>query len=302
MITIVGATGNIGSVIARKLLASGTRVKAVSRSLDRLAPLIELGAEPAVVESILDENAMATALQGARAVYSMVPPTSTNTSYADAGRVLAQAVSKAKVSYVVNLSALGAHDPRARGHIADYVVLEKALDQVDGLHVLHLRPSFFMTSFNSWINLILSEGQVSGLFRGDLPIPRIASRDIAAVASEALMRLDFRGKSARELHGQRDLSMDEAAKVIGTAIGNSSLRYVQRSSQEWLEALMARRISRTSAQKMVDMYLGWNDGTIRGLEKRSAENTTPTTFETFVAEEFVPRFVEVQQVASMMPS
>jgi hypothetical protein len=33
-----------------------------------------------------------------------------------------------------------------------------------------------------------------------------------------------------------------------------------------------------------------NSGYMAPLEPRSAQNTTPTSFETFVAEEFVPRF------------
>ncbi len=33
-----------------------------------------------------------------------------------------------------------------------------------------------------------------------------------------------------------------------------------------------------------------NSGHMTALEKRSRENTTPTTYEAFIAEEFVPRY------------
>jgi uncharacterized protein YbjT (DUF2867 family) len=302
MITVVGATGGTGGVVARMLLAAGMQVRAVSRSTHRLAPLTAMGAEAAVIESVLDEAAMTRAFQGAHAVYTMAPPTSSSVPYDMVGRTLARAVSNAAVSYVVNLSALGAHLPEVGGHLADYLMLEAAFDKIDGLNVLHLRPGFFMTSFFSWIDPIIGKGQVSGLLRGNLPVPRVSSRDIGAMAAEALSRLDFRGKTARELRGQRDISMNEAAAIIGAAIGNPSLRYVERTPQEWLEALLSRGLTLNAAQHMNEMYLGWNNGMIRGLEERSAANTTPTSFETFVAEDFLPRFKQAQQSYNLAPS
>jgi uncharacterized protein YbjT (DUF2867 family) len=46
MYTIVGATGFIGNAVAKQLLASGKKVRAVSRSKERLTALAAMGAEP----------------------------------------------------------------------------------------------------------------------------------------------------------------------------------------------------------------------------------------------------------------
>ena len=51
----------------------------------------------------------------------------------------------------------------------------------------------------------------------------IATRDIAQVAAQLLLRLDFSGHSTRELLGQRDISMQEATRIIGKAIGKEDL-------------------------------------------------------------------------------
>lgn len=295
MIAVVGATGGTGSVVVRMLLNAGIDVRAIGRSADRLAPLVAMGAEATVIESVLDEAGMTRAFRGARAVYTMAPPTKSNLSYGQIGRALAQAVSNADVSHVVNLSALGAHLRGIGGHLADYLLLEGAFDEIDGLNVLHLRPGLFMTSFYSWIDPIISKGQVGGLLRGDLAVPRIASRDIGAIAARALVRLEFKGKTARELHGHRDISMNEAAATIGIAIGNPSLRYVECTPQEWLEVLLSRGLTRDAAQHLNEMYLGWNNGLIRGLQERSAADTTSTSFETFVEEDFLPRFRQARQ-------
>jgi uncharacterized protein YbjT (DUF2867 family) len=208
---------------------------------------------------------------------------------------MAKASAAAGLTHVVNLSAFGAHDPNAGGHGYDYVLLEGAFDAVPGLNTLHLRPVFFMTSFFSWIDQILTRGEVRGLFRGDIPVPRIASSDIANIAADALVRRDFTGNTARELQGQRDLSMEEAAAIVGAAIGRPDLRYTQVSEDEWLTALVARGVSPEDARHMNEMYTTWNSGAVRTAEPRSAGNTTPTRFETFVAEKFVPRFQAAQR-------
>jgi uncharacterized protein YbjT (DUF2867 family) len=295
MITVVGATGGVGSLVARKLLAAGENVRAISRSAERLAQLTALGAEPTIIDSVLDQEAMTLAFQGSIAAYTMAPPTGTNVPYDAAGAVMAEAAAAAGLTHVVNLSAFGAHRPDATGHSHDFVLLEDALNAVSGLNVLHLRPVFFMTSFYSWIDQILTKGEVRGLFRGDVPVPRIASSDMADIAANALIRRDFAGQTSRELQGQRDLSMVEAAAIIGCAINRPDLHYSQVSEEEWLAALVARGISPQDAQHMNEMYTDWNRGVVETAEPRSGLNTTPTTFETFVAEDFVPRYEAAKQ-------
>ena len=50
MYIVTGATGNTGSVIAEKLLASGEKVRAVGRDAKRLEPLTRKGAEAFVAD------------------------------------------------------------------------------------------------------------------------------------------------------------------------------------------------------------------------------------------------------------
>jgi hypothetical protein len=45
-----------------------------------------------------------------------------------------------------------------------------------------------------------------------------------------------------------------------------------------------------TAAMYIEMFQGFNSGIVKGAEVRSAENTTPTPFETFVKEVFVPAY------------
>jgi hypothetical protein len=49
-------------------------------------------------------------------------------------------------------------------------------------------------------------------------------------------------------------------------------------------------LSDNIADLILEMAAALNSGHMQALEPRSAQNTTPTSYETFVAEEFVPRY------------
>jgi uncharacterized protein YbjT (DUF2867 family) len=129
-----------------------------------------------------------------------------------------------------------------------------------------------------------------GPLRGDLKVPMIATQDIGAAAAEALLKLDFSGKLARELLGQRDLTYHEVAAVIGQAIGKPGLNYVQFPPAQLKPALMQMGMSANMADLILEMAEALNSGHMAALEPRSAQNTTPTSIEAFVARQIAPQF------------
>ena len=230
MYTIFGATGNIGSVITRVLLEKGEQVRVVGRNAGKLQKYVQKGAE-AFVGDVSDEAAVAQALSGSRAGFLMIPPNPTSTDYrAEQERVsdsIAVAVKKSALHYAVNLSSFAAHAETGTGPISGLHRFEKKLNAVEKLNVLHLRPTYFFENHLNSINMIQMMGMIGGALKADLAIPQIATRDIGAFAAERLLKLDFSAKQTRELLGQRDLSMNEVAAVIGRAIGKPDLRYAQ---------------------------------------------------------------------------
>lgn len=284
MYAVTGATGNTGKRIAEALLAKGERVRVIGRSAERLKPLVDRGAEP-FVASLDNVDAMTRALRGTRAAYLLIPP-----SYAEpdfrgyqnrVGRALAEAVTAVRVSHVVNLSSVGAHLAERVGPINGLHDQEQRLDRLAGVHVLHLRPVSFMenTLFN--VGLIKQAGINGTPLRADLAIPLIATQDIAAVAARRLLALDFSGKTTQELLGPRDLSMAEATRILGQAIGKPDLPYVQFPYEEAANAMVRMGLSPDVARAFIEMYQAFNDGIVRPTEARSAANTTPTLFEEF---------------------
>jgi uncharacterized protein YbjT (DUF2867 family) len=68
MIVLTGATGRTGRAAAEALRAKGEKVRVVGRDAKKLAPLVELGAEP-FVGNVEDVDSMTEAFNGAPAVY-----------------------------------------------------------------------------------------------------------------------------------------------------------------------------------------------------------------------------------------
>ena len=82
----------------------------------------------------------------------------------------------------------------------------------------------------------------------------------------------------------------EVASVIGKAINRPNLQYVQLPPPQLKPALVQMGMSSNVADLILEMADALNSGYMVALEPRSPRNTTPTPIETFVLEEFVPRF------------
>lgn len=300
MYVVTGATGNTGSVVAKQLLTRGQKVRAIGRSADRLQPLTHLGAEPFVAD-ISDAGALTRAFTGAQAVYAMIPPDISNPDpLAHAEQVsnaLASALEKSGVKHAVVLSSIGADKAEKTGPVIGLNHLERKLNKITGLNTLYLRAGYFMENTFAQIGIIHAMGKAAGPVRADLKLQLIATRDIGAFAAVALRKLNFSGKQTHELQGQRDLDYTEIASIIGKAIGQPELEYVQLPHEQIRPALVQIGMSGRMADLLLEMTDALNSSYMSGLEKRSRENTTPTSFESFVAEEFVPLFQGKSQAA-----
>jgi uncharacterized protein YbjT (DUF2867 family) len=293
MYVITGATGHTGSIITRTLLAKGQKVRAIARSADHLKPLAELGAEPFPAE-VTDTDALLKAFTGAKAVYLMIPPNMKTEDYRkyqdQVTRSYVAAIRQSSVEHVVMLSSFGADKPEGTGPVVGLHELEEQLNEIPALNALKLRAGYFMENTLTQIDVIKKMGITAGPLRPDLPIPMIATRDIGVRAAEELERLEFRGQQTQELLGPRDITMTEVATIIGKAIGKPDLTYTQVPDEQVREAMLQLGMTRNVADLIIEMAHAMNSGHMRALEPRSPKNTTPTSFETFVQEEFVPLF------------
>jgi len=292
MVTILGATGNVGGKIADILIKQGEAVRLVARSADHLRPRVGKNAA-AFAGDIKNTTFLVKTFTNADAVFTLIPPDPITDDFMRHARAVSESIARAleiaQVRNVVNLSSIGAELQGNTGPIKGLHVQEERLNAIKGLNVLHLRAAYFMENALGNIGLIKSQGITGGAIRGKLAIPMIATRDIAAFAAERLIKRDFTGSSVQYLLGQRDLTMNESSEIIGRKIGKTGLPYVHFSYDDAEKAMISMGLSPDMSRNYIEMIKAFNDGLIKG-EVRTARKTTSTSFEAFCDELFVPRY------------
>jgi hypothetical protein len=84
--------------------------------------------------------------------------------------------------------------------------------------------------------------------------------------------------------------MTEATAVIARGIGKPELRYVQFPYDQMQQALEQMGMPPKKAAVYIEMFTAINTGVLVAQEPRSPQNTTPTSFETFVQDVFAPAY------------
>jgi uncharacterized protein YbjT (DUF2867 family) len=283
---ILGASGNTGSVVADFLLSKGEKVRVVGRDAGRLQRFVDKGAE-AFTADLSDAAAITKAFSGARAAYLLLPPVKSREVQERESDAIAKAVKESDLRYAVHLSSYGAQVPENTGPLVGLHASEEKLNAISGLSALHLRAGYFMENNLAAIGMIHGMGLVGNALLPDVKLPMIATRDVGNYAAQRLLHLDFSGKQSRELLGERDLSMPEVTAVIARGIDKPDLRYQQLSYDQVQQALIDLGVPPKGAALYVEMYKAINEQVVVPLEPRSPENTTPTSFESFVRDVFV---------------
>ncbi|HEX8991265.1 MAG TPA: NAD(P)H-binding protein [Anaerolineales bacterium] len=291
MYVVTGATGNTGSQVVKQLLFHGEKVRVIGRDAGRLDWLVKMGAEPFVAD-LKDVTALTRAFTGAKAVYAMIPPSPASPDYRkEQGWIsdcIATALAEAGVRYCVSLSSIGADKASGTGPIVGLHDFEQKLNAISGLNTMHVRAGYFMENTLAQADVIPQVGSCAGPLRSDLKLPMVCARDVGQIAGEELLDLDFHGQQIREVHGLRDYTYSDCAKIIGQAIGNPNLKYVQLPDNKLRPAMERMGMSSNFVDLILEMSAALNSGQIVPLEPRSVHNTTPTSFETFVIGEFLP--------------
>ncbi|MGH7205938.1 MAG: NmrA family NAD(P)-binding protein [Nitrospiraceae bacterium] len=285
---VMGATGHIGKVVAERLLKTGSQVHVIGRSAERLKGLVDLGAI-SHTGAFVDVDVLTGAFKGVDGVFALIPPDYTTgdlLAYQDrVGSAIARALQNTGVQYVVNLSSVGAHLSEKTGPIRGLQKQEARLNDVKELHVVHLRPSYFMENLLGSIPTIQSLGINGSPLRGVLPIPMVATRDIGAKVAAFLADLQFQGHTAFEFFGPRPVTMQEATTVLGKAIGKPDLKYVQFAYEVTEEAMVGAGMSPDSARLLIEIDRSLNDGLIQPTQPMTQHHLGKTSIEQF-AEEF----------------
>lgn len=284
-ITITGSLGNISKPLAQQLVKAGHEVTVISSKVDKVAAIEALGAK-AAIGSVDDISFLVSAFTGADAIYSMVPPNFAAPNYrayiSNIGKKYVEAIKKANVKRVVNLSSIGADLPEGTGPIEGLYDVENSFEELEGVAVKHLRAAFFYTNFYSNVNMIKHLGFLGNNYGKDDKIVMVSPEDIASAAAEELLR-GFEGKSVRYVASDIRTA-SETAHVLGAAIGKPDLPWVEFDDKQAFEGMVQAGLPEEIAKNFRDMGASLRTGKL--LKDYFVQNPplSPTKLESFAAE------------------
>lgn len=253
---ITGGAGNISKPLSLSLLKAGHQVTVITRNESHISELVSAGAK-AAIGSVEDIDFLSKTFAGADAVYTMVPPVFATANWkayiTGIGQNYAEAIKAADVSYVVNLSSIGAHLADGVGPVSGLHGVEQALNNLTAVNIKHLRPAYFYNNLLANIGMIKQAGIIGANFsvtEGKFPI--VAPADIAAVAAEELLTLDFTGHSVRYVVSD-EISTEKIASVLGTAIGKPDLPWIQFTDEDALNGMTGAGLPQEVAKNYAEM-------------------------------------------------
>jgi NADH dehydrogenase len=227
-VLVVGATGQLGSVIVRKLAAGGTRVRALARNeatLTRLAPQAEIAA--------VDLRDLPKLTEACRGVDQIVATANNNMGKG------ANSPTRVDLSLYQNLCAAARNTGvrrliyvSYRGVSQDAPVdifrvkwyIEDAIRR-SGVPYVMLRPTAFM---EVWIDVILAKGirekGVATIFGDGRAVANyIAVEDVAEFAVKILLRPEMMNEAV-EAGGPSNLSQNELATLVERRLNRQAKR------------------------------------------------------------------------------
>lgn len=234
VIAVTGATGQQGGAVARKLLADGWKVRALTRDTDKPAAqeLASLGAE-IVAGDMEDRAQLDSAFKDVYGVFSVQNYWLPNVQYEGEikqGKNVADAAKAAGVQHLVYSSVGSAHRGMGQKHFDSKWIIEQYIHTL-GIPYTILRPVAFMDN-NNWRRAYILSGTYTGMgLRPEKGVQTIAVEDIAVFVALAFAdKKSYLGKTL-ELAGD-ELTEAQTAEVFSKVIGRPVV-LAEPSGQSW---------------------------------------------------------------------
>jgi uncharacterized protein YbjT (DUF2867 family) len=280
MIVVTAPTGLIGRQLVQILLQADAPIRVIARDPSHLADEVRSRAE-VIKGSHGDAGVVAHAFEGADTVFWLVPPdpraASVMAAYVDFTLPAAAALEEHGIKRVVSITALGRGSPIADG--AGYVAGSLAMDDLiawTGVALRSLAMPSFMDNIARQAGAIGDQGKFFLPIAGDLKLPSVATRDIAAVAARWLLDDRWTGQSEVPVLGPEDISFDHMAEILSDVLGKP-VTYEQIRLDAYNARFVQFGMTEAMARGMTDMAWAKDQG-LDLTVPRTAENSTPTSF------------------------
>lgn len=252
MILLTGASGTVGSEVARQLKEKGIPFRAMIRSPEKARQVDGPGVQ-IVYGDLAKPKSLIGVLEGVKKVFLLSPA---NPKMVQWQTNLIQAARDAGIDHIVRLSALGASLYSRLELMRMHAEAEQQLEW-SSIHYTHLRPHFFMQNLFGFAESIRSTGAFYAPM-GNGKISLVDVRDVAAVAVAALTG-EGHFNQTYEITGPEALSFADIATILSETT-DQKISYVDIQPDMARDGMIARGMSPWMASSLVDLMLVFAKG------------------------------------------
>lgn len=260
-IILTGSLGRISKPLAVDLITKGHSVTVISSNAEKQKDIEAIGAK-AAIGSIDDAGFLTTTFTGADVVYLMQPPPNffdpklnIEANWLNIAKNYVQAVQQSGITKVIHLSSIGGHTDKGVGMLAAHHKVENMLNGLPGnVAIKTMRPVGFYYNMFAFIPTIKNANAIIQNYGGDEKEPWVSTLDIAEVIAEE-MEKPFNGRTFRYIASD-EVSPNEAAKILGEAIGKNDLQWLAIPDEEFESNLVNAGFNPQAAKGMTEMNAG----------------------------------------------
>jgi uncharacterized protein YbjT (DUF2867 family) len=252
-ILITGATGSIGSVLAKQLADKQIPFRALVRSLGKADALKHLKGAELVTGDFNDEISVIKALKGIEKVFLL------SNSSEDAERLQCSFVkmaAKSGVKHIVKLSQFAADLNSPVRFLRYHAIVEEKI-KLTGIQYTFLRPNLFMQGLLGFADAIKYQQKFFAT-AGEAKISLVDIRDIAAVALERLITTDQESK-IYDITGSEAITHHQIAQMLSDVL-HKEIKYINVSDEEMQAALLQFGFPEWQAAGLIEDYAHYARG------------------------------------------
>lgn len=280
---IVGASGQIGSHLTKRLLDKGIPAIAVVRNPEKVKD------ENFKVRhaDLFNLDQVVNAFKGGTTAFLLTPENpSSNDIIRDTKNIIEnyrKAIEENKIQRIVCLSCIGAHIEGKTGNILMSQLLEKQFDDCN-IEKIIIRPSYYFSNWLGYLSTIEQYGVLPTFFPEDLKVEMHSPLDLADFIADVIAKpLGQPKTTVYELVGTTKYSSLDIAKTFSTVF-NKDVFAQSIASDKWRETLLSVGFTNNTANNLCDMTQAVVDG-LTSPEYPNSTITLKTDFENYIKQQ-----------------
>jgi len=250
---ILGATGHIGSALAKNLLQHGEPVTVVTRNEKKAEEWRHTGAKVAIADVLGTEKLQEIFHQGKK-LFLLNPPAHPGTdTVMEEKRTLysiLRALRNSSIEKVVAESTYGAQPGDGIGDLGVLYEMEQTLKTMGIPHSI-IRGAYYMSNWDTSLETAKKEQQVHTLYPITFKLPMVAPKDIAKVAARLMMRPPEQN-GLYYVEGPEQYSTADVAAAFTKVLGKE-IKAVETPKDQWQQSLHSLGFSPKAAASMAAM-------------------------------------------------